>query len=230
VAFAALVDRDLQPRVRKAVSRAVLRVSGSQVEHLEDVGVGRNVTEVPVDSPLRSFSPLLSGPVERRGVLLREDMGRADLHTQLLGQRVDDRDTDSVQPPETCTAPSRTSRRVQDVRTTSTPVCPPSPSGNRDADRRRLRDGFVGGSSRDFRAEAARASSTVVDDLVDKMMQAITPVDRCTSPGACGPPRGPRGGYVLGVVAGEPTSTVVYAAFPVFSCELFLRVAMPPMT
>ena len=189
--------------MRKAVSRrrsSSVWKSKSSVSKMS--ASGRNVTVVPVARPCGSCSPLIELACGRPArVLLREHVAvAADLDAQPLGERVDDRDADAVQAARdlVAAAVAELAAGVQ--------------HGQHDLDRRaplllhdRDRDAaavvddgdrVVGvDRDRDLGAEAGqRLVDGVVDDLVDEVVQAhARRSSRCTCPGACGPPRGPRG-------------------------------------
>jgi len=116
-----------------------------------------------VDSPCES-SRLVSGPCGARGTLKKTWPSRGSPHAA-LGQRVDDRDTDSVQPAEPCKRPLANSRRIEDRQTTSTAGLPPSPSatGMPRPSSTSVTE-LSGGSSEDFLQKPRGLVDRVVDD------------------------------------------------------------------
>ncbi len=223
-----------RPRVRNAVSRrrsSSVWKSKSSVSKMS--ASGRNVTELLGGRAVGERLALDELGLRRAArVLLREDVAvAADLDVQPLGQGVDDRHADAVQPARDLVAAAlaELAAGVQ--------------HGEHDLDRRQAlllhhrhgdaapvvddRDRVVGvDRDGDLGAEAGeRLVDGVVDDLVDEVVQAHDPgradvharalADRLEAL---------EDGDVLGVVAGGAAAhrRVVYAALP---CALFRAVA-----
>ena len=176
---------------------------------------GRNVTVVTGAGALRQLLALLQRGLRRTArVLLAPDVAvAADLHTQLLGERVDDRDPDPVQASGDLVAAALTelAARVQD---------------GQDHFHRRLalllhrRDGDAAAvvedghgvvgvdRDRDFGAEPRqRLVDGVVDDLVDEVVQARHAGGADIHAGSLADGLEPlEDGYVLCVIAGVSRS------------------------
>ena len=191
-----------RPRVRKAVSRRrCSRRREVVVERLEDLGVGQE-RDRRAGARLVGLALLRARPAARRArsPASRREAVAADLDVQRLGQRVDDRDADAVQAAGdlVAAAVAELAAGVQD--------------GEHDLDGRLSlllhdRDGdaaaVVGDGDRVVRVDRRRRPASS-GRRAPRRRSCRRPrrrggagrarrSSRCTCPGACARPRGPRG-------------------------------------